>query len=70
MVNLAETITTAFPSAKVAIIGDIVADQYLNGTISRVSREAPVFILRHDQTTTLPGAAANAARNTSGVSGR
>lgn len=70
MVNLAETITTAFPSAKVAIIGDIVADQYLNGTISRVSREAPVFILRHDQTTTLPGAAANAAANVASLGGQ
>lgn len=63
MANITETIKTVFPIAKVAIIGDIVADQYLNGTISRVSREAPVFILRHDQTTTLPGAAANAAAN-------
>ncbi|MBX7055462.1 MAG: hypothetical protein K1X36_10930 [Pyrinomonadaceae bacterium] len=63
MANITETIKTVFPATRVAIIGDIVADQYLNGTISRVSREAPVFILRHDQTTTLPGAAANAAAN-------
>ena len=61
MANITKTIKTVFPATKVAIIGDIVADQYLNGTISRVSREAPVFILRHDQTTTLPGAAALAA---------
>jgi len=41
----------------------------LNGTISRVSREAPVFILRHDDTQTLPGAAANAAVNVASLGG-
>ncbi len=70
MANITETIKTVFPATKVAIIGDIVADQYLNGTISRVSREAPVFILRHDQTTTLPGAAANAASNVASLGAR
>lgn len=70
MANITETIKTVFPATKVAIIGDIVADQYLNGTISRVSREAPVFILRHDQTTTLPGAAANAAANVASLGAR
>lgn len=69
MTNLIESIKTGFASKKVLIIGDIVADQYLNGTISRVSREAPVFILRHDETTTLPGAAANAAANVASLGG-
>lgn len=52
-----------FGKQMIVIIGDLVADQFLNGTISRVSREAPVFILRHDVTKTLPGAAANTAAN-------
>ena len=45
------------------IVGDAIADKFLHGSISRVSREAPVFILRHEQTETLPGGAANCAMN-------
>jgi bifunctional ADP-heptose synthase (sugar kinase/adenylyltransferase) len=63
MVNLAETIRREFSQKKIIIVGDLVADQFLRGTISRVSREAPVFILRHDETETLAGGAANAAVN-------
>ena len=45
------------------ILGDALADKFLHGEISRVSREAPVFILRHQHTETLPGGAANCAMN-------
>jgi D-glycero-beta-D-manno-heptose-7-phosphate kinase len=70
MTDIQTTIKTVFPQKRVVIVGDLVADQFLNGTISRVSREAPVFILRHDRTTTLPGAAANAAANVVSLGGR
>src|SRR5678816_3272307 len=63
MANLANTIRRSFPGKRIAILGDLVADQFLHGTIARVSREAPVFILRHDETATFPGGAANAAAN-------
>lgn len=63
MENFSETVKNAFPQKKIVIIGDLVADQFLRGTIARVSREAPVFILRHDETETLAGGAANAAVN-------
>ena len=52
-----------FSRRKIVIVGDLVADCFLYGAISRISREAPVFILRHEQTETLPGGAANAAVN-------
>ena len=58
-----------FAGRRVAILGDLVADQFLNGTIARVSREAPVFILRHDPTTTRAGAAANTAANVAALGG-
>ena len=70
MSEIVFTIKQAFPTKNVVIVGDLVADQFLNGTISRVSREAPVFILRHEDTVTLPGAAANAAVNVSSLGGR
>jgi rfaE bifunctional protein kinase chain/domain len=52
-----------FPEQRVVIVGDAIADKFVHGSISRVSREAPVFILRHDKTETLPGGAANCAMN-------
>ena len=48
----------------------MVADQFLHGTISRVSREAPVFILHHDKTDTRAGGAANAAANVASLGGK
>jgi rfaE bifunctional protein kinase chain/domain len=56
-------IVSRFAEQPIAIIGDAIADRFLHGSISRVSREAPVFILRHEQTETLPGGAANCAMN-------
>ena len=56
-------IVRRFPQRRILIVGDSVADQFIYGAISRVSREAPVFILRHEHTETLPGGAANCALN-------
>lgn len=69
MKNFTETILHEFPKRKVVILGDLVADQFLRGTIARVSREAPVFILSHEDTETLAGGAANAAVNVASLSG-
>ncbi len=69
MTNLFETIRAEFSNKKIIIVGDLVADQFLHGTIARVSREAPVFILRHEETETLPGGAANAAVNAASLKG-
>ncbi len=70
MSDLQKIIRDEFPRKKIMIVGDLVADQFLQGTITRVSREAPVFIMRHDQTQTLPGAAANAAVNVASLGGQ
>ena len=69
MKNLSYMIGEKFSQKKVVIIGDLVADQFLRGTIARVSREAPVFILRHDETETLAGGAANASINVASLGG-
>lgn len=60
-------IVRRFSLRKVLIVGDSVADQFVFGVISRVSREAPVFILKHEQTQTAPGGAANCAMNLSAL---
>ncbi len=45
------------------MLGDFVADEFQFGEISRVSREAPVLILKHRETQLVPGGGANAANN-------
>jgi rfaE bifunctional protein kinase chain/domain len=52
-----------FPKLTVTVLGDLVADEFVYGEISRVSREAPVLILRHRQRTVVPGGAGNAIYN-------
>ena len=59
-----------FPQRKVVVVGDLVADQFLFGQIARVSREAPVLILRYERTETTPGGAANCAVNLAALAGR
>jgi len=56
-------IVEAFPNLTVTVLGDLVADEFIFGEISRVSREAPVLILKHRERTVIPGGAANAANN-------
>ncbi len=56
-------IVRRFSKHKLVILGDAIADLFLYGSISRVSREAPVLILRHEHTETVPGGAANCAMN-------
>jgi rfaE bifunctional protein kinase chain/domain len=56
-------VVRAFAGRRVLVVGDLVADQFLFGEISRVSREAPVLILRHERTETVPGGAANCVMN-------
>ena len=52
-----------FATKRVVLFGDFVADEYHYGGISRVSREAPVLIIKHRETHTVPGGGANAANN-------
>ena len=58
-----------FPALRVAVIGDVIADEFVYGRVSRMSREAPVLILEHDRTAILPGGAGNAARNVGSLGG-
>jgi rfaE bifunctional protein kinase chain/domain len=59
-----------FSSRTVAVLGDFVADEFQFGEISRVSREAPVLILRHRETQLVPGGGANAANNLAALGAR
>ncbi|MEP6819081.1 MAG: PfkB family carbohydrate kinase [bacterium] len=63
-------IVKRFSQRRILVIGDAVADQFIYGAINRVSREAPVFILHHEHTETLPGGAANCALNLASLGAR
>jgi len=56
-------IVDLFSGVTVTILADLVADEFVFGEISRVSREAPVLILKHRERTILPGGGANAINN-------
>jgi len=56
-------IVESFPRITVTVVGDLVADEFVFGEISRVSREAPVLILKHRERTVVPGGGANAINN-------
>ena len=60
----------AFGGRRVAVIGDLIADEFIYGRVARVSREAPVLILQYDATEVLPGGAGNAANNVAAFGAR
>jgi len=63
-------IVSAFPRQAIGVIGDFVLDEFVSGEISRVSREAPVLILRHLRSEAYPGGAANAVNNLADLGAR
>ena len=63
------TLIDRLAGRRVAVIGDILADKFIYGQVARVSREAPVLILRYDATQVVPGGAGNAANNVAALGG-
>ncbi len=59
----------AMSGVPVLIIGDMVADVYLDGTIARISREAPVLVLEQREERVVAGGAANVASNAATLGG-
>src|SRR3954447_16894101 len=56
-------LTEAMKGKLVVVYGDIVADRFIYGTPKRISREAPVLILRQYRDDVLLGGAGNAIHN-------
>ncbi|MEM6793843.1 MAG: PfkB family carbohydrate kinase [Acidobacteriota bacterium] len=54
---------------RVALLADLVADRFLHGAPKRISREAPVLILRLEDEQTIPGGGANAVANVAALGG-
>lgn len=56
-------IVRSFSEVSVTVLADLVADEFVFGEIARVSREAPVLILKHRERTIVPGGGGNAVMN-------
>jgi D-glycero-beta-D-manno-heptose-7-phosphate kinase len=59
-----------FSSRRILVVGDVIADEFIYGEVARVSREAPVLILKYDATEIVAGGAGNAANNVAALGGR
>lgn len=58
-----KTVLNNLSKGKVLVIGDFAIDEMIYGNTQRISREAPVLILKHSHTNIILGAASNAAHN-------
>lgn len=54
---------SGFATAKVTVVGDLMLDRFVYGTVQRISPEAPVPVLRIERETAMPGGAGNVASN-------
>lgn len=63
------TLIDAFSGRRLVVAGDFVLDRFIYGIPKRISREAPVLILRHVRDDSLPGGAGNTAANVRALGG-
>lgn len=62
-------LTESMKGKMIVVYGDVVADRFIYGTPKRISREAPVLILRQYRDDVLPGGAGNAINNIATLGG-
>ena len=62
-------LTGRFEGIRIAVIGDVMLDRYWWCTVSRISPEAPVPVVRHERSTLAAGGAAYVAANIAGLGG-
>jgi len=62
-VSRVRRILTAARGARVLVIGDVMLDHFIWGSVARISPEAPVPVVDFERESFMPGGAANVARN-------
>ena len=67
LIGDAEQLIARFSSCRILVVGDIMLDEYVFGTVGRISPEAPVPVVAVVRETRVPGGAANVALNLSGL---
>src|SRR5215469_9895909 len=59
----AQQILASARRSRVLVIGDVMLDHFILGSVARISPEAPVPVLDFERESFMPGGAANVARN-------
>src|SRR6188472_1450783 len=60
---------TAARKTRVLVVGDVMLDQFIWGSVARISPEAPVPVVDFQRESFMPGGAANVARNLAALGG-
>lgn len=63
-------LVSGFPGSRVLVVGDLMLDHYIRGTVGRLSPEAPVPVVRVSQESHVPGGAGNVAHNLAALEAR
>lgn len=59
-----------FPSRRILVVGDVMLDKYIMGSVHRISPEAPVPVVHVLGEKTVPGGSSNVAVNVRSLNGR
>ncbi|MEW6535946.1 MAG: D-glycero-beta-D-manno-heptose-7-phosphate kinase [Candidatus Auribacterota bacterium] len=62
-VDKASSIISCFKNKRILVIGDLMLDEFIWGSVYRISPEAPVPVVEAKRRSYMPGGAANVARN-------
>jgi D-beta-D-heptose 7-phosphate kinase/D-beta-D-heptose 1-phosphate adenosyltransferase len=62
-----EELLAAATQTRVLVVGDVMLDQFIWGSVTRISPEAPVPVVEFSHESCMPGGAANVARNLSAL---
>ena len=64
-----KSIISSFNQAKVLVVGDLILDEFIWGSVTRISPEAPVSVVWVDSENFMPGGASNVASNIRSLGG-
>ncbi len=64
-----KSVISGFEKAKVLVVGDLILDEFIWGSVSRISPEAPVPVVWVDSENFMPGGASNVANNIRSLGG-
>ena len=65
----AKALVEAFGRQRILVVGDLMLDKYIHGSVERISPEAPVPVVRVSRERQVPGGAANVAGNVRALGG-
>lgn len=70
MKNIYKSIISKFPRQKILVVGDLMVDKYVKGSVSRISPEAPVQVVEVVEEEFFPGGAGNVIKNLVSLEGK